>query len=177
MIMPARSRKIALTAHVLSSVGWFGGVVAFLSLDITAQASDEIQTVRAAYLAMETIIWFVLIPLACTALLTGIIQALGTPWGLLRHYWVLFKLLLTVVATILLVQYSPTVSKTADAAATVADPRGLESFLQHSVGALVVLLAVVVLSIFKPRGITRYGWQKQREQQRAHGEPSKASVP
>lgn len=164
MPMPPRLRKVALTAHVTSSVGWLGAAVAFLALDVTAQASQDVQTVRAAYLAMGMIIWYVLIPLALAALLTGIVQSLGTTWGLLRHYWVLFKLVLTVVATILLVQYSQTVLDAADVAASVADPRGLPSFFLHSVGALVVLLTVTILALFKPRGLTRYGWRKQRAQ-------------
>jgi uncharacterized membrane protein len=177
MIMPTRLRKIALTVHVTSSVGWLGAVVAFLALDITAQVSNDVETVRAAYLAMGTIIWYVLIPFAIAALLTGIVQSLGTVWGFFRHYWVVFKLVLTVVATLLLVQYSPTVGDTADVAASIADPRGLPSFFLHSVGALVVLLVLTILAVFKPRGTTRYGWRKQREQQRRQDRRRKTTVP
>jgi len=176
MIMRLRLRKFALTAHVTSSIGWLGAVVAFLALDITAQNSRDVQTVRAAYLAMATLIWYVLIPLAVAALLTGIVQSLGTTWGLLRHYWVLFKLVLTVVAAILLVQYSQTVADRAAVAASIADPRGLPSFLLHSVGGLVVLLVVTILAVFKPRGMTRYGWRKRRDQQRKD-EQRKVPVP
>ncbi len=60
---------------------------------------------RAAYLVMELIGWFVLVPLSLASLLTGLVQALGTKWGLFRHYWVLFKLLITVLATIVLLMY------------------------------------------------------------------------
>jgi hypothetical protein len=28
----------------------------------------------------------------------------------------------------------------------------------------VILLVPVILSVYKPLGVTRYGWQKQREQ-------------
>jgi hypothetical protein len=58
--------------------------------------------VRAAYLAMEMTGWFVIVPLSFASLLTGLVQSLGTPWGLFRHYWVLIKLLITILATILL---------------------------------------------------------------------------
>lgn len=177
MIMPPRLRKIALTAHVTTSVGWLGAVVAFLALDITARVSEDVETVRAAYLAMGTIIWFVIIPFAIAALLTGLVQSLGTVWGFFRHYWVVFKLVLTVVATILLVQYSPTVGDTADVAASIADPRGLPNFFMHSVGALVVLLVVTILAVFKPRGTTRYGWRKQRQQRHRQGGRRKITVP
>jgi len=35
----------------------------------------------------------------------------------------------------------------------------------HATGGLLVLLVPIVLSIYKPPGATRYGWQKQFEQQ------------
>jgi len=34
----------------------------------------------------------------------------------------------------------------------------------HAAGGLCVLLVPLVLSIYKPQGITRYGWRKQFEQ-------------
>jgi hypothetical protein len=48
---------------------------------------------------------------------------------------------------------------------TGADPRELSSTLVHSVGGLLILLTTAVLSVFKPRGLTRYGWRKQQERQ------------
>jgi uncharacterized membrane protein len=65
--------------------------------------------------------WFVIVPLALAALLTGLVMALGTPWGLFRHYWVLIALALTIVATVVLVLHMPTVSSVADAARETDD--------------------------------------------------------
>ena len=92
MTMTPRLRKLALTVHVTSSVGWLGAVMAFLALAIVGLASQNTQTVRAVYLAAVPITWYVLVPLAVASLLTGLTSSLGTPWGLFRHYWVLFKL-------------------------------------------------------------------------------------
>src|SRR5688572_19893250 len=117
MIMPSRVRTFALTAHVSSSVGWLGAVVVFLALAVVGLTSQDAQTVRGAYLVMEPAAWFVLVPLAFSSLLTGIVQSLGTEWGLLRHYWVLFKLLITVFATIVLLIYMETFSFMAGVAA------------------------------------------------------------
>jgi uncharacterized membrane protein len=70
--------------------------------------TQNAQIVRAAYLAMELNAWFVIVPLVLSSLLTGLVQALGTMWGLFRHYWVLAKLVLTVLITIiLLLQMQP----------------------------------------------------------------------
>jgi hypothetical protein len=161
-----------LTAHVTTSVGWLGAVVAYLALDITAVTSDDVQVVRGAYLAMETTAWYAIVPLALASVLIGIGNALGTPWGLFRHYWVVAKLLLTLIATTVLLVETRTISALARAATTVADPRGLPGSLIHSVGGLVVLLLVSVLSIYKPRGLTRYGWRKQQAQRRRQDERS-----
>ena len=108
MTMTPRLRKFALTAHVTSSVGWLGAVAVFLALAVAGLTSQDAQTVRAAYLAMELTGWFVLVPLSLASLLTGLVQSLGTAWGLFRHYWVLFKLLINVVATIVLLLYMQT---------------------------------------------------------------------
>lgn len=162
--MPPRLRKVVLTAHITTSVGWLGAVVAYIALDVTAANSRDVQTLRAVYLAMELIVQYIIVPLALASIIIGIINALGTPWGLLRHYWVLTKLLLTLVATAVLLIETQTVSALAEQATSVADPRDLSGTLPHSVGGLLVLLTTTLLSVFKPRGLTRYGWRKQREQ-------------
>ena len=124
---------------------------------------------RAAYLAMELITRFVIVPLAFASLLTGLIQSLGTPWGLFRYYWVLLKLLLTVFATIVLLGKMELIGYAARLAAETtlsrADLRaaGIQ-LVVHAAGGLLVLLVPAVLSVYKPPGMTRYGWRKQYEQ-------------
>src|SRR6266567_4486110 len=102
MSMTPRLRKLALTAHVTSSVGWLGAVGGFLALAVAGLASQDSQLVRATYLAMELTGWFVIVPLSLASLPTGLVMSLGTEWGLFRHYWVLAKFLITVLATALL---------------------------------------------------------------------------
>jgi hypothetical protein len=155
-----RLRKLALTAHVTSSVGWLGVVVAFLALAVIGVTSDDPQTVRGAYLVMEPAAWLVLVPLAFASLLTGIVQSLATTWGLLRHYWVLFKLVINIVTTAALVTYMETFGSMAAAAADPGTALGAvrnPSPVVHATAALVLLLAAAALSVYKPRGLTRYG--------------------
>src|SRR5256885_6213747 len=102
MLMTPSVRKVALTAHITSSVGWFGAVGAFLSLAIAGVTSANAQTVRGAYLAMELVTRAVIVPASIAAMLTGVVQSVGTTWGLFRHHWIVAKLVLTVVATIIL---------------------------------------------------------------------------
>ncbi len=161
--MPPGLRKAVLTTHVATSVGWLGAVAAYLALDVVATTGGDAGRVRAAYEAMELICLSVIVPLALASVVIGIVNALGTPWGLLRHYWVLAKLLLTLVATTVLLLETRTISDLADAAAAGTDPRDLPGTLAHSAGGLVVLLVITMLSVVKPRGVTRYGWRKQQE--------------
>jgi len=172
MTMTPRLRKFALTAHVTSSVGWLGAVAGFLALAVAGLTSQDVQMARAAYLAMELTGWFVIVPLSLASPLTGLVQSLGTTWGLFRHYWVLVKFLVTIPSTIVLLLHMRPISHIAGVAAETtlssADLRGLRIQLVANAGAaLLVLLVATTLSVYKPRGMTRYGRRKQREQRTA----------
>ena len=137
--------------------------MSYLALGVAAVTSSDLQTARAAWTGMEVTGWFVIVPLAVASLLTGILMALGTKWGLFRHYWVVISFGVTVFAIVVLVLHMPTVSTTADVAQT-ADRATLESLggdLFHPGLGLVLLIAVQVLNIYKPRGMTKYGWRKE----------------
>lgn len=166
MTMTPSLRKFALTVHLTFSVGWIGAVFAYLGLGVVAVTSQDMQTVRATWVAMELTGWYVIVPLAFASLLTGLVMSLGTQWGLFRHYWVLFSLVLTIFATIILLLHMPTVSFLADVAAEAdnANLRRLGGDLLHPGIGLLVLLVIQVLNVYKPRGLTPYGWRKQHEQ-------------
>lgn len=165
MIMPPALRRAALVGHVTSSVGWLGAVAAFLVLAVVALHSADVATSRSLYVAMDVLGRAVLVPLALAALVTGVVQSLGTAWGLFLHWWVIVKLSLTVLSTAVLLTYTTTLTTLADAARDPAGHVGLlpsSSPVLHSGAALVVLLAAAALSVFKPKGLTRYGWRKQQ---------------
>jgi len=179
--MPAWPRKVVLTVHITTSVGWLGAVVAYLALDVAAVTGQDVQLVRGAYLAMAVLAGYVIVPMALASVLVGVVNALGTSWGLFRQYWVVIKLLLTVAATVVLLVETPTIGYLAQMAASGADPRALPGTLPHSVGGLVVLLTATILSVVKPRGLTRYGWRKQQEQreqrEQRRRQPAQHTVP
>lgn len=167
-------RKFALTSHISFSVGWLGAVAAFLSLAVAGLTSQDMQTVRAAYLAMDLTARFVIVPLALASLLTGIVQSLGTQWGLFRHRWVLAKLLITVLATIvLLVKMALIGSATHLAGAATLASADLRvagtQLVVHASGGLLVLLVTALLSVYKPWGLTRYGRRKRQERRESAG--------
>jgi hypothetical protein len=162
-------RKLALTVHLTSSIGWIGAVLAYLALGVAAVTSSDTQNVRAAWTAMELTGWWVIAPLAIAALLTGLVMSLGTRWGLFRHYWVLLSLGLTLPCTVVLLLHMPAVSAMASLARSAdgAELRALGGDLFHPGIGLVLLLTVTGLNVYKPSGLTAYGWRKQREERNA----------
>ncbi len=166
MTMTPRLRKFALTVHVTSSVGWLGAVVSFLALAVAGLTSPDPGIVRASYIAMELSGWYVIVPSCLAALVTGLVVSLGTPWGLFRHYWVLLKFLLTVIAALILLGFTQTLGSLGELAAnrslSVEQLRNLnQSPAIHSGGGLLVLLATTILALYKPWGMTPYGRRKR----------------
>src|SRR6266571_90390 len=173
-------RKLAITAHVTFSVGWLGAVAAFLVLSIAGLTSHDAETVRGAYLSMDLISRFVIIPMCFAALATGLLQALATPWGLFRYYWILLKFGLAVFATIALLIHQFAVMAVAAkrvsgaAAETLfsADFSALKTELVRAPSLSILLLLVAAsLGVYKPWGLTRYGRRKRQEQCKVQEQP------
>lgn len=169
MNMTPAVRKFALTTHIAFSVGWLGAVAGFLALAVAGLTSQDIQMVRAAFLAMNVTGWYVILPLCLASLLTGLVMSVGTKWGLFRHYWVTVKFLLTIISTLILFGFTQTLNNIGVLAANMTIPidelRNLsQSPVIHSGGGLLVLLVITTLSVYKPWGRTRYGLRKQHEQ-------------
>ena len=159
-------RKLALAAHITSSVGWLGAVACFLALAVAALTNRDPQMVRAAYFAMELTGWFVIVPLSFASPLTGLVQSLGSTWGLFRHYWVLVKFLITIPCTVVLLLHMQPTGRLARAAVdTTLSSAGLHGLqiqlAADAVAALVVLLVATTLAVYKPAGMTRYGARKE----------------
>ena len=162
-------RKFVRTAHITFTVGWLGAVAAFLALAIVGLTNPDAQMVRASYLAMDLITRFTIVPLSLAPLLlTGPILSLGTPWGLFRHYWIIVKLVINILSTLILLVHLQPISYmsrvAADGTLSSAD-RGMQIQLVVAAGAgLLALLVSTGLAVYKPRGMTPYGWRKQYEE-------------
>jgi hypothetical protein len=169
VIMRPGVRKFVLITHLTFSVGWIGAVVMYLALGIAAVTRQDVQTVRAAWTAMALTGWCVIVPLALASLLTGLVMALGTKWGLFRHYWVLISFVLSIFSTAVLLLRMPTVDSMADVGQEAEGARleALGGDLLHPGIGLVVLLVIQTLNVYKPPGMTRYGWRKQQQQRMA----------
>lgn len=163
-------RKLNLTAHVTTSVGWLGAVAGFLVLSIAGLSSSDTETVRGAYLTMNLLGQYLIVPLSLAALGTGLLQSLGTHWGLFRYRWVLTKFILTTLATVILLLHQFTAVAGAakrvsgSASGTLPKIGGLGvQLVTDAALAVLVLLMITALSVYKPWGRTAYGRQQLEE--------------
>lgn len=165
-------RKLSLTAHVTFSIGWIGAVAAFLVLSVAGLTSRNPDVVRGAYISTDLVSRFVIIPMCFAALATGLIESLGTPWGLFRYNWVATKFALTLVATFALLMHQNAIARAARrvSGAAAAQLVGTDfvplkiELVRKSALAIVLLLGIAALGIYKPWGLTAYG--RHKEQQR-----------
>jgi hypothetical protein len=184
--MTPRLSKFMLTAHIALSVGWLGAVAGFLVLSIASLTSRNGEIVRGAYISMNLIGRYAIVPLSFAALLTGLVQSLGSSWGLFRQYWTAIKFGLTVGAVFLLLLHEfGNATRLARyvlslTAGVLPDAGSIGSQLAvEAAFAVLVLVITTVLSVYKPWGLTRYGWriqQRGRVQLNVTGTPDRTAL-
>ncbi|MDV5145534.1 DUF2269 domain-containing protein [Streptomyces sp. SBC-4] len=156
-----RWRKAVLTLHVTVAVGWVGVEIAQLLLGLVGLTTDDPEVVRATRVVMEILGLELTVGIAWMTLLTGLLLAMATQWGLLKHYWIATKLVLTVALMLdghFLLQHW--LREQADVG-TASESLGLQLVISMSV-ALVLLVAATALSVHKPWGRTRRGRRPAR---------------
>lgn len=150
MTISAPLRRLLLTVHVVAAGGLVGTDLALVALGVSSVAGADPRTVYPAASLMET---FLVAPLAVVAFATGVVLAVGSRWGLLRHWWVTIKLATTAVLTLLVVLVLvPSLAASADAAAAghaFAAAERLPLAVAPSV-AVVALVVNVALAVSKP---------------------------
>ncbi|GGV91684.1 hypothetical protein GCM10015535_50830 [Streptomyces gelaticus] len=151
------ARRSLLVAHVAVSVGWLGLTVGLLALAITAFSTADLATARAATRAMKVFGDWLIVPVALFSLFSGLVLALGTPWGLARHRWVWTKFWLTLITVALSVfSLRPGIDEAAERGTVDVD-----LVVAPSV-ATATYLFITAISVLKPWGPTRRGHRLRR---------------
>lgn len=151
-------RKALVVLHVVTSVALLGELWGLVVLNLTAVLTAEDQVAYVAYRLMQRLIFAGGAPLSLTALATGVVVALASPWGLLRHYWVFAKLVLLVGVVLSgMLFFTPE-----DLAAATRDGTRPTSWQWQQVAVVaagvVMLVASTALAVVKPRG--RLPWAR-----------------
>jgi hypothetical protein len=160
MEMSRNLSRFILTSHVAFSIGWLGAVAVFLVFAVVGLTTTELSSARSAYWAMELSAWFIILPFSLVALLTGILQASGTKWGLFKHYWIFVKLIATVVITLLLLLHLGPIETMANLVTgeefSLDRETGLRlQLILDAAAALLVLFIITAISIYKPWGMIK----------------------
>ncbi|GHF46320.1 DUF2269 domain-containing protein [Streptomyces sp. NRRL_ISP-5395] len=145
-------RRGVLVAHIAVSVSWLGLTVGLLTLGLTAFLTGDPATASAATRAMKVFGDWLVVPVALLSLVSGLVLALGTPWGLARHRWVWIKFWLTLITTGLSI-FSLRPGIDAAVADEVVD---INLVIAPSV-ATATYLFITAISVLKPWGLTRRG--------------------
>lgn len=155
-----RARRALLVVHIVAAGAWIGIDVMVAVLVTVGWTSDDPATRGAAYEALGR---FVVAPMLGSALLcatTGTVLGLATRWGLARHWWVLVKLVITLVlGTLIVVALRPGMDEVTAAGATIAEggtpATDLTTLFFPPAVSLSALSVAVVLSVYKPWGRLR----------------------
>ena len=148
-----RARKPLLVAHLIVSGTWLGAVVANLFLGISAATTGREELADSYYAVMDRLVNNLMPAAAIATLATGLLLALTTKWGLLRHYWVLAKLVLGLGTVVVGVTAIDGAIQDTIAARATAGSATANDLLLPAIAATPTMLATATgLAIAKPWG-------------------------
>lgn len=156
-----KKKQLIIVIHVLSVVCWLGGAMCMLLLGtymLRAENGEQL------YFTLENMhlidVVFIRYP-ALVALLTGIVLAIWTNWGLFKHYWILIKLILTLLLIGLGIGYMgdwlSQIVRIAEqerflALGDAAFLNASYSLIGGAIANIVALIFMTAISYFKPFG-------------------------
>jgi hypothetical protein len=139
-----------------------------VALEVTGLSAGDPVVQGGIAAAMGALASWVLIPVVFTSLVSGLVLALSTPWGLALHWWVLAKcgIAVALTATGLLLM----LPRLDQIVAGEGEPVQIRTLLARSL-ALVLLLVATGISVIKPWGKTPYGRAVQAASKRSVRRP------
>jgi uncharacterized membrane protein len=153
--LPPRWRKALFTAHVSMAAGLIGADLSLLALAVSGWRGSDAASV---YPAMSLLSRWVVAPLAVAALITGVLQATLSPYGLLRYWWVTIKLAITLVLTgLVLFLVAPGLGEAADSALGGASEALTDA--RRAVYVVVFSLAVAAIALMAGLAVAKPRWR------------------
>jgi len=158
--LTVKRARFLKTIHIVCIAIWFGGVMSWFPLVYGADLSDY-ESTRAAYLNMRAIAWNVIGWGGIGSLLTGLMIALFTNWGLFKHKWITVKFF-TVVCLVLYGMFFLEARMLLNIdllelnGASVLDNEPFlrnHSYIRYGlIFEALVFIIIIIISVFKPWG-------------------------
>jgi hypothetical protein len=155
-----RLRRTTLVVHLVSAGTWIGIDVVVAVLVLAGRFGGDAATRGIAYQALSLFIAWPMLISGLICLVSGVILGIGTPWGLIRYWWVAVKLAINVVLCILIIfVLQPGMADIGaygrDLAAGVPTHSSVSTLFFPPAVSLTALSLATLLSVFKPWGRTR----------------------
>jgi hypothetical protein len=155
--MSRNSRRWYLIAHIAAGGAWLGLDVALGVLVFTAVLADDPDTRVFCFQAINAVAVWPILSAGLLSLVTGVILAWWSKYGLLRYWWVAIKLALNIALTALVPlalqpNVNDAVARANQFAATGAGGLSVGNLMFPPLVSPVALLVAMVLSVFKPWG-------------------------
>jgi ferredoxin-NADP reductase len=173
-----RARKVWLTVHIGVAVSWLGLSLGMTALAVAGLTADTHAVRHGAYELMHLFDLTLVIPSMAVSVLSGLVLSLGTPWGLVRHWWVLLKFIIALSLPAVAAFFESKWIRSLQALTKdpAAEPGGTGLTLAVCLATFTLLLWVaVILSVLKPGGRTR--WGRGGERTRRDGARAPARTP
>lgn len=176
--LSASARKLTLTVHIITAIGWIGVDFVLFVFAFRGLTTDDAETLRICYQAVEMFAVVLLVPLGLLSLASGLLLGWGSKYGILRYRWVFWKLVLNLVlTTLVIVALRPGVSEAADLVSGTPDLTSAEldqarsNLIFPPVVSITALSFATVLAVYKPWGRTKYGQRRlETERRRVRGD-------
>jgi len=161
-------KRWLLSAHLLGITAWLGASLCTLAFCITALFTTDPHLLNAVSVFIDILDHTIIRIGAGGTLLTGVLLAALTQWGLLRFYWITVKEIVSVLCVtvdLLAIRWNEQLISLSASQGfhALSNPVYLTNRSLLFVGILFhifALLGVIVISIFKPWG------QRKRSSQR-----------
>ena len=159
--LPVKKKQAIIIIHVLSLVCWLGGALVMLLLGMYMLKAENGDQLYYTLENMHSVDAVFIRYTALVALLSGIALSVWTNWGLFKYYWIVIKLVLTVLLIVFGIVYMgdwlSQIVRTADQARLLAlsDAAFLNTSYSLIGGALANIISLVfmtAISYFKPFG-------------------------
>jgi hypothetical protein len=159
------NQKWLKVLHVYLGGIWAGGAASLFAIHCLYPTNSGAE-LYARNMAMIYIDNYVIIPAAIGSCLTGLLYSHLTNWGYLKYYWIIAKWVFTIIFIIIgFFWLIPWLNNMLEVSTSMRTSQVIDSnnydvamtiHLAMTVVQTVLLFVVVIISVFKPWGKTRY---------------------
>ncbi len=156
-----KKKSFLVAIHVIAVASWIGGTLGMMLLGLYLQNAANGEQLAYTLVSMEVIDENLLKYPALLSLLTGIMLSVWTQWGLVKYYWVMMKLVLTIMTILIgiffLNDWTASLAEMVEKMgfSTLQNPDFQKTWLSMIITAsfnLICLVLMVFLTYFKPFG-------------------------